>query len=176
MSKFQTRGTGTDKSWSGTLFLCSSPSEQELRSHVSKGIKKITKDIIVITEFLFKLKLQLKLTCLKDCENTKREEKHWLHVDFAYHNWTRSTYWFTDKEVPTKQAWSYPSMCHWEPLFRNQNRLDQKFQFLDRGTSIQKRLKFANIHNESHGDKKWISVFSNKRTRTNCFLAKQLQE
>ena len=41
---------------------------------------------------LFKLlKLQLKLTCLKDCEDTKSEQKHWLHVDFAYHSWTRST-------------------------------------------------------------------------------------
>ena len=41
---------------------------------------------------LFKLlKLQLKLTCLKDCEDTKSEQKHWLHVDFAYHNWTRRT-------------------------------------------------------------------------------------
>ena len=59
---------------------------------------------MVITEFLFKLKLQLKLTCLKDCENTKREEKHWLHVDFAYHNWTLSTYWFTDKELSAHKA------------------------------------------------------------------------
>ena len=48
-----------------------------------KGHQKITKDNIVVTELLFRLKLQLKLTCLKDCEDTKSEEKHWLHVDFA---------------------------------------------------------------------------------------------
>ena len=29
------------------------------------------------------LKLQLKLTCLEDCEDTKCEQKHWLRVDFA---------------------------------------------------------------------------------------------
>ena len=50
------------------------------------------------------------------------------------------------------------------------------FPFEGRGTSVRNSLKFANICNKKNGDKKWIDVSSNKRTRTNCFLAKRLQE
>ena len=50
------------------------------------------------------------------------------------------------------------------------------FPFAGRGTSVRNSLKFANICNKKNGDKKWIDVSSNKRTRTNCFLAKRLQE